>query len=230
MTSKTLVVCGYGPGISQAVARRFGREGFSIALLARNAERLAAAEASLRQADVEARSFAVDLADPEAVARTIGAAREALGPVAALHYNAYAGGAGDLLKAKPEELRATYDVGVVGLVAAVQAALSDLEAAKGSVLVTGGGLSAYDPEVDRTAASWGLMGLAIGKAAQHKAVGLLAAALGKRGVYVGEVVVLGAVKGTAFDRGRATLDPAEIAERFWTLHTERQPLSVRFPA
>jgi len=229
MTSKTLVVCGYGPGISQAVARRFGREGFSVALLARNPERLAAAEASLAEAGVQARGVAVDLADPAAVQRAVQASREALGPIAALHYNGYAGGARNLLTARPEELRATYDVGVIGLVAAVQAALPDLEAAKGSVLVTGGGLSAYDADVDRTATAWGVMGLAIGKAAQHKAVGLLGAALGKRGVYVGEVVVLGAVKGTAFDRGKATLEPAEIAERFWSLHTERTTGSVRFP-
>ena len=38
--AKTIFVGGFGPGISTAVAERFGREGFSVALVARNQERL----------------------------------------------------------------------------------------------------------------------------------------------------------------------------------------------
>jgi NAD(P)-dependent dehydrogenase (short-subunit alcohol dehydrogenase family) len=45
--SKTIVICGYGPGISAAVAKRFGREKFQVALVARNAERLAAGVTAL---------------------------------------------------------------------------------------------------------------------------------------------------------------------------------------
>lgn len=33
---KTIVVVGFGPGISTAVARKFGAEGFAVALVARN--------------------------------------------------------------------------------------------------------------------------------------------------------------------------------------------------
>jgi NAD(P)-dependent dehydrogenase (short-subunit alcohol dehydrogenase family) len=40
--NKTVVVCGYGPGISNAVAERFGAEGFAVALAGRNAARVAA--------------------------------------------------------------------------------------------------------------------------------------------------------------------------------------------
>jgi NAD(P)-dependent dehydrogenase (short-subunit alcohol dehydrogenase family) len=227
--TKTIVVCGHGPGISEAVARRFGAEGFGVALIARNRERVEEAAAALAEAKIPARGFAADLRDPSATKAAIEAARAALGPIGVVHYNAYGGGAGDLLSAPPEELRTPYEVAVVGLVAAVQAALPDLEAAKGSLLVTGGGLSAYDAQVDAMAVDWRAMGLAVGKAAQHKTVGLLSAALKKRGVYVGEVVVMGAVKGTAFDRGRATLDAGDIAARFFSLHEKRDATSVRFP-
>ena len=40
--AKTMIVCGYGPGISNAVAQRFGAEGFSVALIGRSADKLAA--------------------------------------------------------------------------------------------------------------------------------------------------------------------------------------------
>jgi short-subunit dehydrogenase len=45
--SKTIIVCGHGPGISDAVAKKFGAEGFSVALVARSADKLTAAVAAL---------------------------------------------------------------------------------------------------------------------------------------------------------------------------------------
>jgi NADP-dependent 3-hydroxy acid dehydrogenase YdfG len=223
--AQVLVVGGHGPGISDATARRFAREGFVPALIARNGERVQAAAAAMGGG---ARGFACDLGDPEAVARTIAAIRAELGPIRALHWAAYSSVAGNLLTAPLAELRQQIDVSTVGLVAAVQASLTDLEAARGSVLVAGGGLSTYDPGVDTMAVNWGAMGLAVGKAAQHKVTGLLAAALAPRGVYVADIVVGGAVKGTAFDRGQATLEASDIAERFWALHTTRSARTVFF--
>ena len=223
---RTIVVCGYGPGISDAVARKFGGEGFAVALVARNAERLAAAEQSLTQAGITAKAFPCDLGSPDAVRGLVRDARAALGPVAVVHWNAYAGGAGDLLTASIEELRAAIDVSLHGMIAATQEALPDLRSEHGALLVTGGGLAFYDPNIDKMAVSWGAMGLAVAKAAQHKAVGLLHQRLASEGVYVGEVVVLGSVKGTAFDSGHATLAPSTVAERFWGLFQARSEASV----
>jgi NADP-dependent 3-hydroxy acid dehydrogenase YdfG len=139
-----------------------------------------------------------------------------------VHWNAYASGlAGDLTKAPESELRSVFDVGVHGLLAAVQSALPDLQEQKGAVLVTGGGLAFYDPQADKMGAEWGAMGLAVSKAAQHKLVGLLYQKLTKLGVYAGEVTVTALVKGTAFDGGHATLEPSTVADAFWKLYQER---------
>jgi NADP-dependent 3-hydroxy acid dehydrogenase YdfG len=227
--AKTILVCGYGPGISDAVARRFGREGYAVALVGRTAERLDAGVAALETAGVRAKAFPSDVGDVDAVRKLVAAARSALGPIGVLHWNAYARLAGDLTTAKLDELRKVLDTGVLGLVAAVQEALPDLKTTKGSVLVTGGSLSNYDPAVDSMAVEWGAMGLAIAKAAQHKTVGLLHARLKKEGVYAGEVTVGGIVKGSAFDAGRGTLDPNEIADRFWDIQQRRTDVWVTFP-
>ena len=40
--TKTIIVGGYGPGIATSVAEKFGSQGYAVALVARNAERLAA--------------------------------------------------------------------------------------------------------------------------------------------------------------------------------------------
>jgi hypothetical protein len=110
----------------------------------------------------------------------------------------------------------------------VQVALPDLKAEKGAVLVTGGGFAFYDPNIDAAATGWSAMGLAVGKAAQHKTVGLLHQKLKSDGVYVGEVVVLGLVKGTAFDSGNATLEPSAIADKFWELYQGKTEATVNF--
>jgi NADP-dependent 3-hydroxy acid dehydrogenase YdfG len=219
--TKTIVVAGYGPGISQAVAHKFGREGYAVALVARNAERLQGGVEALTKQGIEARAFPTDLGDPVAVRQLIKHVSETLGPVAVLHWNAYLSQAKDLTTA-PDELRNVLDVGVHGLLAAVQEALPDLRQQKGSVLVTGGGLAFYDEAVDARAVEWGAMGLAVSKAAQHKLVGLLNKKLAADGIYVGELTVCAMVKGTPFDAGNATLEPSSVADAFWKLNSERK--------
>jgi NADP-dependent 3-hydroxy acid dehydrogenase YdfG len=224
--AETIVICGYGVGISEAVLRRFAQEGYRVAIVARNAERLNAAVQKLASEKIDVKAFPCDVGDVVAVKKLIADVRSSLGPIKVLHWNAYLSGAGDLKTASADELRVVLNVTVHGLLAAVQAALPDLKAQSGALLVTGGGFAFYDPAVDAAATQWGAQGLAIGKAAQHKTVGLLSKSLQSEGVYVGEVVVTGLVKGTAFDSGNATLEASTIAEKFWELYRARDVVSV----
>lgn len=225
--TKTIVVGGYGVGISRAVAEKFGREGFAVALVGRRAQNVQAGAAELERAGIRARGFSADLSDPGALAALIAQVRSALGPITVLHWNAYSHGAGDLLTSEPDALRHVFDVSVTSLVAAVQAVLPDLrEAQNPAVLVTGGALSTYSPAADARATQLGAMGLAVAKAAQHKAVGVLHAKLKPLGIYVGEVTVSAIVKGTAADRGQGTLEAAAVAERFWALYSARTEVSA----
>ncbi|MBZ4416460.1 SDR family oxidoreductase [Myxococcus sp. RHSTA-1-4] len=225
----TIVVCGHGPGISDAVARRFGKAGFAVALVARNGERLAAAARTLSGAGITAKPFPCDLGSPESVRSLIREVRASLGPISVLHWNAYSARAGDLTTASTEELLASFNVSVLGLVTGVQEALPDLKQQKGAVLVTGGALAYFNPRMEAMASQWNLMGLSIEKAAQLKTVGLLHQRLAREGVYVGEVVVGGTVKGTAFDSGHGGLEASDIAERFWDIYQRRTEPSVNFP-
>jgi hypothetical protein len=82
-----------------------------------------------------------------------------------------------------------------GLVAAVQAAHTDLKTKQGAVLVTGGGLALEQDDMTAAAASWGLATLGVGKAAQRKLVHIMHKALAADGIYVAEVTVMGGVSG-----------------------------------
>lgn len=219
--AKTIIVYGYGPGISTAVAERFGAEGFSVALVARNGERLAEGVKAFAAKGITAQAFSADVGDAAGIPALVAKIRGAMGPVSAMLWNAYSGGAGDLLAATPVDIAATVGIATASLVAAVQAALPDLKETKGSVLVTNGGLGFFDAKVDEMGVAWNAMGLSVANSAKKKVVGLLHTKLKPEGVYVGEVVVLGLVKGTAFDQGNASIDPKDIAAKFWTLHTER---------
>jgi NAD(P)-dependent dehydrogenase (short-subunit alcohol dehydrogenase family) len=182
--AKTILVAGYGPGISAAVAEKFGAEGFQVAIVGRSADKLAAGVKALEAKGVKAAAFTADLGDPAAIRGMVEEVRGALGPISVLEWTAYSPGnlAGDLLTAKPEEVRSLFEVSVVGLLAAVQALLPDLKREKGAILVTNGGAGFVDPGVDAMLTQYGLMGLGVANAAKHKLVGLLAKKLEADGI------------------------------------------------
>lgn len=225
--SKTIIIGGYGSGISQAIAEKFGAEGFSVALVARSEDKVVAGAKALEAKGIKAGAFPADLGDPASVKAMVAKVRSALGPITVVQWNAYSGAAGDLLAADAAAIRNVYDVAITGLLTAVQESLPDLKKEQNAaVLVTNGGLGFSSPEVDAMGVQWNAMGLSVANAAKHKLVGLLSEKLKADKVYVGEVVVMGAVKGTAFDQGTATLEASTIAAKFWESYQGRTEISV----
>jgi NAD(P)-dependent dehydrogenase (short-subunit alcohol dehydrogenase family) len=220
--SKTIVIVGFGPGNSTAVAEKFGKEGFSVALVGRNEDRLAAGVSALKGRGIAAAAFPADAADPAAISAAIRKVRAELGSISAIHWNAVGGTeAGDLITADPSALRGIFDVAVFGLLAAAREALPDLKSAgDGAILITNGGFGELSPEIDAYAASANVMGVALANAAKNKLAGLLAQRLKGEGVFVGEVMVHGTIKGTPTDSGNS-VEPSRIADKFWELYQAR---------
>jgi NAD(P)-dependent dehydrogenase (short-subunit alcohol dehydrogenase family) len=216
---KTMFIGGYGPGISNAVAERFGREGFSIALSGRTKARLDEGVAHLGSKGIKAQAFVAELSDPAIARKTVAAARAALGSISVLQWTAASPAAANLLTAPLEEVNAVLNLAIVSVVAAIQEALPDLRAQKGAVLLTNGGLGLFDDTLDTYGQN--AMGLSVGNSAKHKLSRVLAKQLATEGIYLGEVMVAGTVKGTTWDKGNATLDPATIGTKFWELYAAR---------
>lgn len=230
--AKTIMVAGYGPGISTAVAEKFGSEGFQVALVGRSEERLAAGVQALEEKGVKAAAFSADLGDPEAVRGVVERVRSSLGPISVIEWTAYTAGsvAGDLLDASVEEVRSLLDVSVIGLLAAVRAALPDLKREKGALLVTNGGSGFVDPDMDSLLVRYEKMGLGIANAAKHKLVGMLARKLEADGIYVGEIMICGTIKGTPSDQGQApSIEGRTVAAKYWELYTTRVELRTALP-
>lgn len=223
--AKTIIIAGYGPGISTAVAEKFGAEGFQVALVGRSADTLAAGVKALEAKGVKAAAFKADLGDPAAIGDMVTKVRAALGPISVLEWTAFGNPAADILTATPDEVRSLFEVSVVGLLTTVQALLPDLKNEKGAILVTNGGAGFVDPNIDSMIVQYGMMGLGVANAAKHKLVGVLAKRLEAEGIYVTEVMIVGVIKGTAFDRGgRPAIEPSTVAAKYWELCTARKEL------
>ena len=146
--TKTMIVAGFGPGISTAVAERFGKAGFQVALVARNAERLGAGVKARESKGIQAKAFPTDLGDPAQARAVVGKVRDAMGPVDAIAWVAYSTAAGDALSTDVAETAATLGLATTSLLATVQAALPSLRERKGAVLVANGGLGLVDERTD----------------------------------------------------------------------------------
>jgi NADP-dependent 3-hydroxy acid dehydrogenase YdfG len=219
--SKVITIVGFGPGTATAVAERFAAEGFSIALVGRDEKRLDAGVAALRARGATAVGFPANAADPESIRAAIRSIRSQMNSIDVLHWNLYGGlDAGDLLTADAASVRAAFDATVVALLSAVAEALPDLKSAGGALLVSNGAFGEISDAMDAAAVKFQSMGIAVSSAAKNKLVGLLAQRLKADGIYVGEVMVYGTIKGTPSGDSNS-VDPVDIAQEYWRLYQTR---------
>ena len=128
MSNPVLLVVGVGPGVSGALARRYGVAGYDVALVRRNPEALEEMGRELQALGVTTGWTAADVADPTALAAAVEQLAGHAGRVDVLHFNPSAFRAKDPLQLTVPELLADVTVGVGGLLAAVQAARPFMEA------------------------------------------------------------------------------------------------------
>lgn len=208
---RTLVVVGAGRGIGNAVAREFGGHGFRVVLMARSAERLAEYEAEFEGLGIECHVKACDAARPETLTRAIGEIVEELGTPDALVYNVGVTVPDGDRPITSELLMERYQVDAAS--AWHCAMLLDTEefAAKGGAIIfTGGGFAkTFRPILE-------LKALCVDKAALNAMNIVLHHALEPKGIFVGSVLVSGAVA-----PGDERYDPALIAGQYWKMYEER---------
>jgi short-subunit dehydrogenase len=70
MAAKLVLITGASSGIGEALAKRYGRAGAHVLLLARNAERLAAVADAIKRDGGTASAYVIDLADADAIEGT----------------------------------------------------------------------------------------------------------------------------------------------------------------
>ena len=86
-------------------------------------------------------------------------------------------------------------------------------------------------QIDESAVKLQAAGLALANATKHKLSGLLHQQLKEEGVYVGEIVITGTIKGSSWDNGKNpnTVEPSAVGDAYWKLQQERKEWSIKFP-
>lgn len=110
VASKLVVVTGASSGIGEATAKLYGGRGAHVALLARNADRLAAVAEAIRNAGGTASPYAVDLSDSLATAETAARIARDLGAPDILINNAGAGRWLPMIETTADEALAMIEV------------------------------------------------------------------------------------------------------------------------
>lgn len=139
--TKTAIIFGVGPGLGTSIARRLGREGYRLALVARRQERLDAIAAEFAAEGLSAKTYQLDLLRPADVAPAIALIRADLGPIEAIYYGPNAVSAFvPAFSLSGKDIETSLTLFVTSMVEAVGATLPDMRAAgRGTIIVGLGG-------------------------------------------------------------------------------------------
>jgi NAD(P)-dependent dehydrogenase (short-subunit alcohol dehydrogenase family) len=178
MSDKIAVITGVGPGTGASLTRRFAAGGYRVAMLARNAERLADFEKEIPNA----RAYPCDVSDPAQVTRTAAAIEKDLGAPAIVIHNAVGGAFGTFLDIDPKVLNQNFQTNTMGLLYLAQAFVPGMIARGEGALIATGNTSAQRGRA-------GFAGFAPTKAAQRILAEAIARDAGPKGVHVAYVVI-----------------------------------------
>ena len=154
--TKTIMIVGAGGGLAQAVARRFGGEGWRVLLMARDDARLARQIRELDDIGAEAVPLVCDVTDLQMVDALVRAQSEMWGGIDILNYNAATIRKATVIEQPLDEIASDLLTNVGGAFAAVRAALPSMPA--GSMILLSGGQLSITPWHD-------YLSLGLGKAA-----------------------------------------------------------------
>ncbi|MGB3260886.1 SDR family oxidoreductase [Paenisporosarcina sp.] len=212
MTQKVLLIVGAGPGISLSSAKKFGKDGFIVALIARRESALKKYEEELSILGIEAKGFTGDISSEVSLRASIESVLKTYGKIDVLLYNAAAGKPGKPTELSPNDLINDFNISVIGALSTVKATLPYME--NGTILMTGGGL-ALTPYAD-------FASLSIGKSGIRSLAHSLHQELSPKGIYVGTLTIKGFVK-------EGTYYSAEnIADAFYRMYENQDEAEIIF--
>lgn len=207
----TFALVGAGPGLGLAVARRFGKAGHRVALIARNKGRLDSLVSALAGDGIEARGYTADVLEAASLTTALRAAADELGTVEILQYSPVprADFMKPVLDTHPSDLDAPLAFSVKGPVTCVNAVLPGMRAlGRGTLLFVNGG-SAVRPNLR-------VAGTSIAFAGESAYAAMLHDALAPDNIHATQLIIPGAISPDAEHSS-----PEVLAEHLYALHTER---------
>ena len=212
---KTIFVVGAGKGLGNAVARKFGGNGFRVVLMCRSAEHLASYQKKMQSGGIKVETQVIDTADQTALAAAMQQSVQTYGVPDVLFYNVGITAADKELPGgmNTEVMQQRYQVDVLGAYTCIRQVLGEEFSKKqGAILITGGGLAMY-PSAD-------YLPLSMDKAALRAMVMALHPVCQDQGVFLGSVQVCNTIGGSE------KYMPEKIADQFWNLYQARTDAEI----
>lgn len=180
--NRVCLVTGVGDGTGASIVRRFAEDGYRVAMLARNEERLATLEKDLPGS----KAYAFDLADINRLVEVCREVQSDMGTPDVIVHNAVRATFKPFMEADPEDLERNFRVNTTSLLYMARELSPDMvRRGSGAIVVTG-----------NTAALRGTPNYAVfapTKAAQRILAQALARELGPKGVHVAYVIIDAAI-------------------------------------
>ncbi|MEU2121401.1 SDR family NAD(P)-dependent oxidoreductase [Nocardia niwae] len=239
--SETIAIFGYGPGLGVGTGRRFGREGFRVAVIGRDPAKARRHAGELTAEGIEAAAFPADVTVAAQVNGVIAEIEATFGPIdAAMH-----GAAGDM----GDRLPSTLEVDIPSLDAPmalkVHSPILVTRALAPKMVERGDGALLFSSGSSEHFVAPYLANFGIALAAQRGYLRQLEVELRGTGVYVGLLNIGALIDGSkaaqivdehpevipeGLEIVRITGD--ELGDHYWRLYSERDKveLDVGFPA
>jgi NAD(P)-dependent dehydrogenase (short-subunit alcohol dehydrogenase family) len=208
-------VVGAGPGLGEALCRRFATAGLNIGAARRNAKALNPLIEELKGLGVEARGYACDAREKVSVDQTFALLEEDLGIPDLVVYNVGSFVPGAVLDIAPEAFedcwrRLCYGALLIG------------QRAAGRMVARGSGAILFTGATAALRGGGGFANLAVGKFGLRALAQSMARELGPKGVHVAHFVIDGIIGTPSAEAVK--LDPNDIAEAYYAVY--RQPRSA----
>ncbi len=210
---KTIVIFGAGEGISFEVAKKFLENGFKVALISRNVEKLNKLKQELTKIGENISLHPCDVTDEDELNKVIDEILEANNSVNVVLYNAAKMRQGNILNESYTALIEDFKVNVAAIAPIVKRFKDPLSSAKGSLLITGGGI-AIQPFPEYAS-------LSLGKAALRNLTQSIRESLSPFDIFVGTIQISGAIS-----KETHLYHPRHIAELFWSQHVDRSSAEI----
>ncbi len=217
---KTLVIVGAGKGLGLSVAKRFGREGFQVALMARNTEKLQSMVDELNENGIEASCFVADIFKKDQIEKALDDIKAKYGKIDVLEFSPLAGNypPTSVLELTGENAKDYFEGLVISAINIVNNVIPDMiERGEGSLLFTTG-LSAVYPIPMMSNAG-------IAQAGLRNYLANLRAVVSPKGILVANRSLgVGIKAGTG-----AVNDPEVIAEMWYQVYSEKLSGDEEYP-
>ncbi|CDX51629.1 conserved exported hypothetical protein [Mesorhizobium plurifarium] len=232
---KTIAIFGAGTGLGASLATRFGREGYSIALVARRPAPLEERVAELASAGIEAAAFPADLTDLDGIPALVRSIEERFGSIEKAVFCPVPSELGFIpaVELNASRLQPMADIFTFSPIEVSHAVLPGMLARGDGAIVIVGGLTTV-------VTIPGMSGVGPMMAATRNYVLTLNAEVAQKGVYAGTMNIGAFIDrsagmraamagGKELDSRLPVIDPDEIADEIWSLVTTRDRVEAILP-